>query len=338
MLAGTLRQLGASSSQLQVLQADYDYLQLNDWFTRAVPEVLAVPGAVFADVDEGSNRLRLGVETGQADRGVRGVLSRLAIPSAAIVVERAEPIHLAATLRDKVIPRRGGLQISSGAGICTLGFNTLRLSGLILVRSFITASHCTNVRGGVEGTQFHQPAPSNLIGTEAADPAFFTGFPCPVGRRCRFSDAARVRYAPGVSSDLGGIARTTSRSVADGPITINAANPFFNITAELSPVQGVQVNKVGRTTGWTYAKIGSTCMAANVTGTNITMLCQSRTSVGIVPGVSRGGDSGSPVFYWGGGSNVTLTGMLWGGNSSNTSFVFSPIAGIEQELGALRTF
>ena len=28
-LAGTLRQLGASSSQLQVLQADYDYLQLN---------------------------------------------------------------------------------------------------------------------------------------------------------------------------------------------------------------------------------------------------------------------------------------------------------------------
>ena len=170
------------------------------------------------------------------------------------MVERAEPIHFAATLRDKVTPRRGGLQISSGAGICTLGFNTLRVSGLILVRSFITASHCTNVRGGVEGTQFHQPAPSNLIGTEAADPAFFTGFPCPVARRCRFSDAARVRYATGVSSDLGGIARTTSRSVADGPITINAANPFFNITAELSPVQGVQVNKVGRTTGWTYAE------------------------------------------------------------------------------------
>jgi hypothetical protein len=30
--------------------------------------------------------------------------------------------------------------------------------------------------------------------------------------------------------------------------------------------------------------------------------------------------------------------MLWGGNSSNISFVFSPIAGIEQELGAVRTF
>ena len=41
-LAGTLRQHGASSSQLQIRQADYDYLQLNDWFTRAAPEVLAV--------------------------------------------------------------------------------------------------------------------------------------------------------------------------------------------------------------------------------------------------------------------------------------------------------
>jgi hypothetical protein len=152
------------------------------------------------------------------------------------------------------------------------------------------------------------------------------------------SDAARVRYASGVSYDLGGIARTTARSLADGPITIDAANPFFNITSELSPFQGLEVNKVGRTTGWTKSRIGNTCVGANVAGTNITLFCQSRTIVGLVPGVSRPGDSGSPVFYWTGGSNVALTGILWGGNSSNTSFVFSPMSGIEAELGALRTF
>jgi hypothetical protein len=34
---------------------------------------------------------------------------------------------------------------------------------------------------------------------------------------------------------------------------------------------------------------------------------------------------------------VSLVGILWGGNSSGTQFVYSPIANIEQELGALTT-
>ena len=33
-----------------------------------------------------------------------------------------------------------------------------------------------------------------------------------------------------------------------------------------------------------------------------------------------------------------LLGNLWGGNSSGTVFVYSPIANIERELGALATF
>jgi hypothetical protein len=41
----------------------------------------------------------------------------------------------------------------------------------------------------------------------------------------------------------------------------------------------------------------------------------------------------SPVFR--GASNVTLLGILWGGTGSQ--FVYSPIANIEQELGALTT-
>ena len=37
-------------------------------------------------------------------------------------------------------------------------------------------------------------------------------------------------------------------------------------------------------------------------------------------------------------SSVKLAGILWGGNSSGTTFVYSPIGGIEQELGSLTTF
>ena len=193
-LSGTLRQLGASSSQLQVLQADYDYLQLNDWFTRAGPEALAVPGVVFADLDEGSNRLRLGVETGQADREVRGVLSRLAIPSAAVVVEltRTHPLR-------RHTARQGDSQTWRSSDQrrwrhLHAGFQYPRVERPAQLPQFHPASR-TNVQGGVESTQFHQPFASNPIGREVADPVYFTGFPA-----LRVEGAASVtRRVPGIS-------------------------------------------------------------------------------------------------------------------------------------------
>jgi hypothetical protein len=53
--------------------------------------------------------------------------------------------------------------------------------------------------------------------------------------------------------------------------------------------------------------------------------------------IVQGGDSGSPVFRIDSGDNVTLLGNLWGGNSYGTLFVYSPLSGIEGELGALTT-
>jgi len=50
------------------------------------------------------------------------------------------------------------------------------------------------------------------------------------------------------------------------------------------------------------------------------------------------GDSGSDVFGQTGGSSVRLLGILWGGNSQGTQFVYSPIGNVEQELGPLTTF
>ena len=53
--------------------------------------------------------------------------------------------------------------------------------------------------------------------------------------------------------------------------------------------------------------------------------------------IVAGGDSGSPVFRTNSSGGVTLLGNLWGGNSSGTMFVYSPIANIERELGQLTT-
>ena len=106
----------------------------------------------------------------------------------------------------------------------------------------------------------------------------------------------------------------------------------FRITAEGSAVVGNVVNKVGRTTGWSQGSVTNTCVNTNVSGTNITQICQNFVSATV-----GSGDSGSPVFQIISGNDVRLVGILWGGSGSQ-SLVFSPLSQVEQELGALATF
>jgi hypothetical protein len=185
----------------------------------------------------------------------------------------------------------------------------------------------------VDGTQYYQPlnqVADEFIGTEIADPSFFRGGDCPRGRKCRYSDSNFSDGADGVSFTLGGIAKTTGAN--NGSLEIAGG---FAITAEGSASVGETANKVGRTTGWTQGTVTRTCVNTGVSGSNIVLLCQDfvENTVQIV----AGGDSGSPVFRINPGGGVTLLGNLWGGNSSGTLFVYSPIANIERELGALTT-
>jgi hypothetical protein len=231
-----------------------------------------------------------------------------------------------ATLRSKLRPVVGGLQINFPGFLCSIGFNALRNGQ----RSFITASHCTNTQGGVEATPYFQPtqqAAPVKIATEVSDPGYShnkTG--CPAGFRCRFSDASRAAYASIATSNLGRIAKTTGPN--NNSITIQGS---FSVTAEGKALVGQTVGKVGRTTGWTTGKVTNTCVNVGVDGTDIAQLCQTIVQARVGPG-----DSGSPVFK--GSSNVTLVGILWGGNDTGTQFVYSPIANVERELGALTTF
>ncbi|HEV2084912.1 MAG TPA: hypothetical protein VGR09_07505, partial [Gemmatimonadales bacterium] len=214
--------------------------------------------------------------------------------------------------------------------LCTLGFNALRNGQ----RSFITASHCTNHQGGVEATPYYQPLQTTApvkFATEVSDPGYSqskTG--CPVGSRCRFSDASRAAYASTTTSSLGKIAKTTGPN--NGAVTINGN---FSITAEGSASVGQVVGKVGRSSGWTTGKVTNTCVNIAVQDTDIVQLCQT-----IVTARSRAGDSGAPAFK--GTSNITLVGILWGANLNasgvGTLYAYSPISNIERELGALTTF
>ena len=320
---------------LRVLKGDYDWSQLEGWFASASAEALAVPGAVFVDADEASNRVRIGVEPGAGGR-VRAALAKLRMPDAALIVEERAPVTFAVaqgprpkakpgsgpSLQGVVRPIVGGVQINFPGFLCTLGFN---VSG-----GFVTNSHCTTEQGGTEGTPYWQPTQSaspTQVATEAADPQYSGNLQgCPSGRVCRRSDASRASWAGGFTSFTPGRIARTNRPGRS--LTITGS---FRIANEGTAVVGNVVNKVGRTTGWSQGSVTATCVNTNVSGTNITQLCQTFVSATV-----GSGDSGSPVFQIIGGDDVRLVGILWGGSGSRT-FVFSPLTQVEAELGGLTT-
>jgi hypothetical protein len=307
--------------------------RLAAWFDQASPEVLALPGAVFADHDERAGKLVFGVENEHAIPGVRMALARHGVPASSYVIERTEPIYQMATLRDVFRPTQAGIQIHFGQYLCTMGFNVTHSGG----RSFITNSHCTNRQGGVEGTQYYQPSSSvnaGVIATEVADPQYTRGGSCPKGKKCRTSDASRALYASTVASNRGDILKTTGFN--NGSLTVAGV---FAITSQddatTSFSLGTVVNKVGRTTGWTQGEVTRTCVHTAVSGSNIAQLCQTFVANPGGAQVVGSGDSGSPVFRITSGDNVQLVGILWGGSSDNRTFIFSPLRQIQNELGAV---
>ena len=297
-------------------------------FEQAAPEVLALPGAVYADHDEAVGRLVFGVENAASMHGVRQALGRLGVAGTEAEIRITPPIRQLATLRDVFRPTYAGTQIHFGSYLCTLGFNVAHSSGQ---RSFITNSHCTNTQGGVEGTTYYQPLNSvdpTVIATEVADPTYFKGGACPKGRSCRWSDASRAAYSASVASGQGDIAKPTSTG---GTLNVGGV---FTITAQDASTKtfsnGTVVNKVGRTTGWSQGQVTNSCVHTNVSRSRFTQLCQT-----FVAAAVGSGDSGSPVFRITSGDNVTLVGILWGGSSDNQTFVFSPLAQVVQELGGM---
>lgn len=329
-LGAFARARGLAPAQIRVVQGRFAYQDLDRWFRQVSHEAFTTAGVVFTDLDEATNTVTVGVEHAAAGTSVKSLAARLGVPAEAIRLEQAEPIVYAATLRDQVRPVIAGLQIRFSGFLCSLGFNAV--SGE--QSSFVTASHCTDRQGQIDGTEYYQPlnvTPSEFIGTEVDDPRFFRGGVCPRGRKCRFSDAARAAYASGVTNTLGAIARTTGPN--NGSLEIAGT---FTVTEEGAAVVGGVANKVGRTTGWTQGTVTRTCVNTGVSGSNIVLLCQDFVESGVQ--IVAGGDSGSDVFAEIGASSVRLLGILWGGNSSGTLFVYSPIANVEQELGPLTTF
>jgi hypothetical protein len=337
-LARRLSARGLSVASLRVREAKYAWGQLKRWQDAATLGAFDVPGTVFVDNDERINRITIGVENLSAIGQIRAALAQRGLPDDAVVIERAEPIVPVAGLQDRDRPVRAGVQINFPGFLCSVGFNVMTADG----PGFITASHCTNTQGGTENTPYWQPTSGvdrTQIATEADDPAYTKGGPqCPKGRSCRRSDASRANYINSLASNngFGKIAKTTG--VNNGSLTIAGT---FLITADDCDSNacadvGQDVDKIGRTTGWTRGELTQKCVNTGVQGSRIVQLCQNFVSAKV-----GSGDSGSDVFQvltdTNGGGTVRLSGVLWGGSSSGTQFVYSPLANVRAELKAFTT-
>ena len=309
--------------------------RLEAMFQRISPDVMALPGTVFSDNDESIGKVVIGVDNMGAARGVAQAMERLGVSDADYEVQLTQPIHFAASLQTSRFDTGvAGIQINFTQYVCSIGFNADKGTE----RSFITASHCTATQGGTEGTLYYQPSKSSFptaIATEVDDPSYVKGGAgCPKGKKCRYSDASRALYASTYPSAKA-IAITSGANngslTTTGTIAVTAQDD-----ATTNFALGTVINKVGRTTGWTHGEVTRTCANTSVSGSTVYLFCQTFVSDPNGATVVSGGDSGSGV--WTGSGSAKIVGILWGGSSDNKTFVFSPLAQVERELGALKAY
>jgi len=324
--------------RVKVLEARYDFRQLMTWRVTLRSLFATQNGNVVSlDIDDRNNRLSIGVVRSEDQIGLATVVSSLGIPMSAVNFVVTEREATAASLRNWTASKKGGIQIvrssagEGGGGECTLGFNVRYRANGEYHRGFVTASHCTDLFGGAEATNFFSPTRTSAnIGEEIADPFFSSAITgCGPGDECRYSDAALISYNSDVIWAGAKIARTTYNDPISGSIDVDPANPQFTVTGSGYPTVGTVVDKVGRTTGWTWGEVQTVCIdvtAGQGKPSNYMMLCQARADAGL-----QGGDSGSPVFYWDGVSSVTLIGI--GRGFANGQMTFSHFEDARYELG-----
>jgi hypothetical protein len=342
---GRLKSLG----DVRVLRGDYEFERLVEW-RKSLRPALGEPGVVFLDADEARNRVVIGIDETRPeslagrDRLVAMMESR-GVPREAVEIREVPPMReigleevrvprraATASLQGVVRPVPGGVQIYFTGHLCTLGFNA-QLNGSY---GFVTNSHCTERRGEIDGTLYSQSLPGDgPIASEVADPEYAVGGDCPAGRKCRFSDSAFARYDSPRTGELGKLAKTSSKGSTVGSLVIKPAGARFTIKSKGGAAVGQLVNKVGRSSGWTYGTIAQTCVDVSSSATEFTIFCQH-----IVRAGSEGGDSGSPVFSITKRTTVKLLGILWAGGSSSSGpiYAFSPIESVEAELGTLYAY
>ena len=306
-----------------VSKGDYDFQQLSDWRDSVTLRVLGtVRGVYSSDLDEVLNRVTIGADSSEAtaaEAAAIGILISLSVPVAAIhfslgrqpvssigvanARSLAHAIYEAGdtSLRDDGTALAGGFEIDRSLGgnryeLCTAGLVITRNSTTYLV----TASHCSSTMYNLDtGDDLYQVDAGRAIGHEAWDTTASGDDPK------RNSDAALITVDT-MTALRGVIARTTSRSYDTyGRIQIDTTRPYLYVyTTSSEPPVGTYVDKIGRSTGWTYGDVSGTCVDMENTETDKIIACTTKANV-----FTGKGDSGAALFGWDGEDGADLNGL-----------------------------
>jgi len=315
-----------------IRSATFDFEELNSWKNSLADQLFeSRSGVLSLGIREDENLIRVGISDSSAIDFVVDVVSRIGMPEEALRIEKRDPVELdVATNHTNMV---AGLQIQNSltGSACTLGPVVL-LPDVFqghTVEGFLTASHCTRevFEFGPVSDPFYQAtiASGKQFASELVDPAPQSSG-CGVSNPCVFADAVFLQWnsSSGTSFNLGEVIRTTYRGTSNGSTT---ASGVFTVNGDGSGYLTQEVNKIGRTTGWTYGTITDTCEHW-VHPSGPVVQCQWEASYG-----SSAGDSGSPVFTWDGSSNeISLAGMHWG--RSGSTRIYSPMNMIRGHIGS----
>jgi hypothetical protein len=301
--------------------------------------VLAKPNVEFVDADETCGCVTVGISASSAVGSVASVAASAGVPSASVKTVLTTPITALVGLRDAIRPIKGGRQIQNeDRSFCTMTATVLNRARQR--KGLLTNSHCTRTQNAVDGIKFFQAGGAlfsgDFVARELIDPPpVLAG--CPAERECRRSDAAFAEFDTSTVGIVGQLARPSHTCTGTDSCDVTMADSTASLRIAAvdreAPRVGDQLDRIGRSSGWTRGPVTRTCVDTNVADTNMTMLCQH-----MVAATSIRGDSGSPVFRQLQGDDVALAGILWGGQADNSSFVFSPLAAVESELGAFDYF
>ena len=352
--------IGQRPTRVVAKMADYDFASLSIWRDIVVDSLLGIlPGVVFDDLDEVTNRIHVGVSPGTNTAYVVERLHQLQIPDGAVrfteenIIPLSGELLTAAAMTPDSLPLgttvvRGGRIIGIvkngpagwGAYGCSEGFAADSGSTRIL----ITAAHCTQHSFSVDGDSLTQGG--TYFAFEAGDPVASgssCGFwPSPPYYACwgwRSSDAASFHLVPGsgVSVPRGAIERLGNRTATyAGSLVVDSVNPPLAVqTYSTYYYTGLVLDKVGRTTGWNYDAVIATCVdriESPPTNGQIKIYCEGQSSQHVGPG-----DSGGPVFAYDGLDGAVLYGIVTaeGSGGSPTPMNWTAMGGILTDFGAL---
>jgi hypothetical protein len=330
LLSANPRRFRGALPALRVQLTRFDFVELGNWRERI--ERMSDPDITSFGISEPINRIKVRVGDPAAIGRVTSRLESLGIPDSAFVVEIRGRVAFTSSLTDQFATPFGGLKIFNN-GSCTLGFNAYDATG---TPAFITASHCTNTMWYPDFGNIRQPnSTSTIIGSEWNDPSAIVGpsGSCPVHWRCRWSDAATIKYSAGVSPKWSYLALTSSNP------TVLGYRPV--IGQDTTPLFGEWVYTIGQVSGTRNTQI----IAVNTTVSGISPVSPTdsikvygavETNVG-----AQEGDSGGPVFLDTFASGTAyVAGIVFGADRKINPLVtyYSPLGNIERDLGNLTVF